>query len=187
MSASDELPEALQELELRLLREQFEAVRRIPRLSRRDGGVRQYLRQLAADRGWEVREDDAGNLVLAVPGRGRGADVSSLAIQGHMDMVCVADQDVDHDFTRDPIQLKRVDLDIEGRSRKVLQAVGTTLGSDNGIGICTGLALALRDDLETPPLGLIFTADEEEGMSGAMGLDGGMLQARRMLPPLIHP
>ncbi len=181
MSSADELPEALQGLEPRALWEQFDAIRRIPRMSRREEGVRTYLRGLAKERGWEIREDDAGNMVLAVPGRGRGADVPPLAIQGHMDMVCVSDPDVEHDFTADPIQLQRVDLEIEGRTRTVLQARGTTLGSDNGIGICTGLALALSDDLDTPPLELIFTADEEEGMSGALGLDGELVHARRML------
>lgn len=175
------LDPALADLEPRELWRQFDALRRIPRPSNHEEGVRAHLRALGHSQGWEVVEDRAGNLLMRVPGRGRGRDSAPLALQGHMDMVCEKDPGVEHDFERDPIRLRRTTRVIEGRSREVLQAVGTTLGSDNGLGCATALAIALDPDLDHPPLELLFTADEEQGMTGAFGLDPELLTARRLL------
>ncbi len=175
------LDPALEGLEPEQLWRQFDAIRQIPRPSLFEEGVRIYLRGLAEQQGWAVRQDDAGNLVLRVPGAGRGRKSPALALQGHMDMVCEKDLGVEHDFHRDPIQLRRATRMIAGRPRDVLQARGTTLGSDNGIGCATALALALEPGLDHPPLELLFTADEEQGMSGAMALDPSMLSARRLI------
>lgn len=160
---------------------QFDALRRIPRPSMQEQGVRSYLSKLAEHAGWETIVDAAGNIVLRTPGRGRGVDSPPLAIQGHMDMVCEKLGEVEHDFERDPIRLRRTMRNVGGREREVLQAAGTTLGADNGIGCAAALALALTPGLEHPPLELLFTADEEEGMSGAFGLDPSLLTARRLL------
>lgn len=172
---------ALQGLEPRSLWQQFDALRRIPRPSTHEAGVRAHLQALADQHGWQTQTDAAGNMVLRVPGKGRGIDAEPLAIQGHMDMVCEKRSDSAHDFHRDPITLRRATRDIGGRSRDVLQADGTTLGADNGIGVAASLALALTLDIDHPPLELLFTADEEEGMTGAFGLDPKLLRARRLL------
>lgn len=172
---------ALDGLEPAELWRQFDAIRRIPRPSLQEEGVRSYLRDLAAREGWAVVEDEAGNLALHVPGRGRGVDAAPLAIQGHMDMVCEKRPEVEHDFERDPIELRRAKVEHGGELREVLRAAGTTLGSDNGIGCAAGLALALTPGLDHPPLDLLFTADEEQGMTGAFGLDPKLLRARRLL------
>lgn len=177
----DELDPALDGLEPKQLWRQFDAIRRIPRPSLHEEGVRTYLRGLAAEQGWEARQDQGGNLVLRVPGAGRGRRSQPLALQGHMDMVCEKDVDVAHDFHRDPIQLRRTTRSIAGKPREVLQAAGTTLGSDNGIGCAIMLALALEPELDHPPLELLFTADEEQGMSGALALDASLISARRLI------
>lgn len=143
--------------------------------------MREYLRRLAGDHGWEVVEDDAGNLLLRVPGRGRGVNAELLAIQGHMDMVCEKFPDVEHDFLHDPIGLQRTTAVFHGHHHDVLRARGTTLGSDNGIGCSAALALAITPGLHHPPLELLFTADEEDGMTGAFGLDPALIRARRLL------
>ncbi len=181
MLADAPLNDALVGLEPAELWRQFDAIRKIPRPSTHEEGVRAYLRELGASAGWETLEDTAGNLVLRVPGRGRGVNAELLAIQGHMDMVCEKRAGIEHDFLRDPIALERTHAQFKGVTREVLQARGTTLGSDNGLGCAAALALALTPGLHHPPLELLFTADEEEGMSGALGLDPNMLRARRLL------
>src|SRR5690606_13886594 len=127
---------------------QFDALCRIPRPSLKEHGVRAYLTSLAEQHGWTAITDKAGNIVLRTPGRGRGVDCEPLAVQGHMDMVCAKLADVEHDFERDPIRLRRAVRQLGGREREVLQAQGTTLGSDNGIGCAAALALALTPGLD---------------------------------------
>ena len=178
---STDLHPALVGLEPVELWRQFDALRRIPRPSLHEEGVRSYLRDLAAREGWECVIDEAGNLVLRVPGRGAGTDSQTLAIQGHMDMVCEKAESSGHDFHRDPIELRRTTRVFDGRERDCLQANDTTLGADNGIGVAAALAVALTPDLDHPPLELLFTADEEQGMTGAFNLDPKLLGARRMI------
>lgn len=161
--------------------EQFDAIRRIPRMSHEEEGVRAYLRGLANAQGWTIREDGGGNVVLVVPGRGTGVEASPLAIQGHMDMVGAKEPDSTHDFLNDPIELRRSTIDDNGNVRDVLMANGTTLGSDNAIGCAAGLAIALTPGMDHPPLELVFTANEETGMTGAENLDPKIVVSRRML------
>lgn len=159
----------------------FDEIRKIPRDSTKEEGVRIYLRAVADAQGWTRQEDEAGNLVLRVPGKGRGVGAAPLAIQGHMDMVCVKDERHEHDFERDPIDVLRATVTLDGDEVDVVTANGTTLGSDNGIGCCAGLALGLASEIDHPPLELLFTADEETGMTGASNLDASMVRARRLI------
>ncbi|PRQ09556.1 beta-Ala-His dipeptidase [Enhygromyxa salina] len=177
----DDLDPTLVGLEPAELWRQFDALRRIPRPSLHEAGVRAHLQALAEREGWDHSGDAGGNLVLRVPGRGAGVGSAPLAIQGHMDMVCEKRSDSAHDFYSDPIQLRRSVRTIQGRDREVLHAEGTTLGADNGIGVATGLALALIPGLDHPPLELLFTADEEQGMTGAFALDPSLVTARRLI------
>jgi dipeptidase D len=177
----EDLDPALVGLEPAELWRQFDALRRIPRPSLHEAGVRSHLQALSEREGWTNSVDAGGNIVLRVPGRGAGVDSEPLAIQGHMDMVCEKLSDSPHDFYKDPIELRRSVRTIQGREREVLQAQGTTLGADNGIGVATGLALALIPGLDHPPLELLFTADEEQGMTGALGLDPTLVTARRLI------
>lgn len=176
-----QLHPALAGLEPRELWERFDELRQIPRPSMLEEGVRRHLEAIAETQGWRSARDEAGNLFVYVPGRGVGKKAPPLAVQGHMDMVCTKRAEVQHDFEKDPIQLKRGKIEIEGETREVLQADGTTLGSDNGIGVAAALALALDPGLDHPPLELIFTADEEVGMSGAEHLDSELVHAKRLL------
>ena len=175
------LDPALEGLEPTELWRQFDALRRIPRPSLHEAGVRAHLKAIAEREGWDAVVDGAGNIVLRVDGRGAGVDSEPLAIQGHMDMVCEKRAESGHDFHADPILLRRATRTFAGRQRDVLQAEGTTLGADNGIGVAAALALALTPGLDHPPLELLFTADEEEGMSGAFALDSKLIRARRMI------
>lgn len=144
-----------------------------PRPSGQEEAVRQYVRDWAANLALACEADQAGNLVVRAPGRGRGVDAAPVLLQGHMDMVCEKDLEVRHDFATDPIQLR-----LKGDQ---LSAVGTTLGADNGIGVSLAMAACEGLYADHPPLELLLTADEETGMTGAMGLDASLLQARRMI------
>ncbi len=177
----DAVDASLRGLEPTTLWQQFDALRKIPRASLNEEGVRRYLRGLSDVQGWQCLEDGAGNCVVKVPGRGRGVKSPPLAIQGHMDMICEKLGSVEHDFAKDPISLQRTTRTIDGVERQVLMAQGTTLGADNGIGVCTALALALEPGLDHPPLELVMTADEETGMTGAANLDGTLVTARRLI------
>jgi dipeptidase D len=85
----------------------------------------------------------------------RREKVASIALQGHLDMVCEKNNDTIHDFSKDPIELVRKD--------NVLMANGTTLGADNGIAVATNLAIMEDRSLEHGPLEFLFTVDEETG------------------------
>jgi dipeptidase D len=162
--------------------EHFDHLARIPRPSGFEEPVREHLRALAAGYGFQVKEDKAGNLVICVPGRGAGVNAPTVVIQSHMDMVCVKDPGVTHDFMTDAIQLQVTDRNISGATKKVLAAIGTTLGADNGVGLCTGLAAATSNEItDCPPLELLCTFDEERGLTGAKELDPAIVTGRLLL------
>jgi dipeptidase D len=97
----------------------------------------------------------------------------TVVLQGHMDMVCEKNSNVDHDFTKDPIQLK-----LNG---DILTASGTTLGADNGIGVATALAILEDDSLSLGPVEALFTVDEETGLTGAFALGPNMISGKLLL------
>lgn len=144
-----------------------------PRPSKKEEKIQKYLLDLAADKGFEVARDKAGNILIKVPGKnGREKDASVL-IQNHIDMVTDALPDIQIDFANDPIQTQVSD--------GWLKAKGTTLGADNGIGCAAALAAALDDTVIHPPLELLFTVDEETGLNGALGLETENIKSRKML------
>ena len=98
---------------------------------------------------------------------------SIVILQGHMDMVCEKNNDITHDFCKDPIQIK-IDGDI-------LKAEGTTLGADNGIGVAASLAILEDKELRLGPIEALFTVDEETGLTGAFALESDMLNGKIML------
>ena len=110
-----------------------------------------------------------GNVLIrkkATPGR---SDRPVACLQAHVDMVCEKNEGTSHDFTRDPIQLLR-DGDL-------LRANGTTLGADNGVGVCAALAVLASRDIAHGPLEVLVTIDEETGLTGANGIQPGWLKA----------
>jgi dipeptidase D len=151
----------------------FDDILTIPRGSKNEDKIRQFIIDLAEAQGLEYQVDATGNVVISKPASA-GKDGCPLTIlQSHMDMVQEKNSDVDHDFDRDPIEPQ---LDGEW-----VKATGTTLGSDNGIGIAAMLAVMHATDLTHGPLELLFTVDEETGLTGAKQLDAGMLQGRRLI------
>ena len=151
----------------------FEEISRVPRCSKNESAIGSWVIRRAEDRGFQVKQDSAGNIVVRAPATNGYEGRPSVVLQGHLDMVCQKTPDSNHDFTKDPIRLV-YDGDW-------LTADRTTLGADNGIGIALGLALATDDHLKHPPLELLFTVDEETGLTGANLLEPGFIEGRILL------
>jgi len=163
----------VESLEPRRLWQHFHRILQIPRASKEEERIRAYVLEVAERNGLDARVDGAGNVVVRKPATaGReGNDVTIL--QSHLDMVNEKNTDVEHDFATDPIHPER--------DGDYLTARGTTLGADNGIGVAAMLAVMEDPDLIHGPLELLFTVDEETGLTGAASLDGSLLQGRRLL------
>ena len=152
----------------------FETLTKIPRPSKHEEKILQYLRNFAEERNLEMREDSTGNIVILRPGSGGGENAPTVIIQSHVDMVCEKNRDADHDFMKDPL-----DLYIE---EGWLKAKETTLGADNGIGVAAAMALLeMPNQSRLPPLECLFTVDEETGLTGAFALSGDIIKGRTML------
>lgn len=173
MRQSNDSVKAIEGLESRRLWNHFLEISRIPRESGNEEGMRRYLISFAKDHGFESEVDTTGNLIMRVPATEKMERVPSLALQGHMDMVCVKDEGIEHNFATDPLILRR--------DGDWLSAEGTTLGADNGIAIAMILDLLGDPDAAHGPIEAIFTVSEETGMEGAFGLDGSRIKSRNML------
>ncbi|RME21962.1 MAG: aminoacyl-histidine dipeptidase, partial [Deltaproteobacteria bacterium] len=150
----------------------FAEVSAHPRRSKHEAALRDWLIAWATDHGFAHRTDATGNLVIAVPASPGAEAAPTVVIQGHMDMVCEKVQGSTHDFSRDPI--------IPVRDGDWLTAPETSLGADNGIAIAMAMVLA-TSDVPHPPLELLFTVDEETGMTGALGLDPALVTGRVLI------
>jgi dipeptidase D len=152
----------------------FEQISRLPRPSRREEKIVAWLLNWAAENGLQARRDEASNIVIKVPASTGYENSETLVLQGHMDMVCEKTRDSKHDFDRDPIELVYTQ---DGW----LTANQTTLGADNGIAIAMAMVVATDKDLGHPPLELLFTTDEETGLTGAQSLKAGFIEGRQLL------
>lgn len=151
----------------------FGEVLKIPRPSKKEEKIIEYLVNFGEKHNLETIKDRVGNVVIRKPGTAGLENSPWVCLQGHVDMVCEKDADVAHDFDRDPILTYIED--------GWLKARGTTLGADNGIAVATMLALLEAKDIAHGPLECLFTIDEETGLTGAFGLDPTLLKSRILL------
>lgn len=151
----------------------FEEINKVPRQSKNEEKISKWLVAWGKDNGFNVKTDEAMNVLIEVPATPGYEDKPVLVLQGHMDMVCEKTPDSDHDFSRDPI--KHI---MDGEWMK---ADGTTLGADNGIAIAIALVAAVDKTLVHPPLELLFTVDEETGLTGANALQKGWVKGKVLL------
>jgi dipeptidase D len=161
------------ELEPSGLWQHFDRILGIPRPSKGEDKMREHVLSLAREAGLEHDVDSAGNVVVRKPGTDGYENAPVTILQSHLDMVQEKNSGVDHDWETSAIEPQR-DGDF-------VKASGTTLGSDNGIGVAAMLAIMEDDDLDHGPLELLFTIDEETGLTGAAELEGGLLKGRRLI------
>ena len=165
--------DVLKNLEPRSVFRYFEEITKIPHGSGNVGQISDYLRRFAEERGLFCIQDEPGNIIIVKDAAAGYEDEETIILQGHMDMVAVADPGVDIDMARDPLRL-HVD---DGRIR----AEGTSLGGDDGIAVAYALALLDAQDIAHPRLEVVLTVDEETGMQGAKEIDLSILRGRRLI------
>ena len=155
------------ELKPAVVFEQFAKINEIPRPSKREEKMIEYLKSWGERHGLETKVDETGNVLIKKPATPGMENRKTVILQSHMDMVCDKLVDVEFDFDRDPI---RTYVDGEW-----LTAEGTTLGADDGIGCAIELAILESSDIEHGPIECVFTRDEETGLSGAEGMKPGFM------------
>ena len=159
--------------EAKLLYDYFSDLAAIPHGSGNTKGVSDHCVSFAKSLGLAVIQDVHNNVIIKKPATPGYEDHPTVILQGHLDMVCEKDPDVDFDFTTDSLKLR-----LEG---DFLSAEGTTLGGDNGIAIAMIMAILADNSIPHPAIEALFTTDEETGMDGAMGLDPAALTGRLLL------
>ena len=167
------MSQAIEGLQPVIVWKYFADIARIPRCSKHEEAMTKYVLETAQRLGLKANTDKFGNVVVRKPASAGKERVRSIALQGHLDMVCEKNKDKAHNFARDPIELVR--------KGNVLMANGTTLGADNGIGVATNLAIMEDRSLVHGPLEFLFTVDEETGLTGASNLAPGMLESRTLM------
>ena len=153
--------------------EQFAKINQIPRPSKHEEQMIEYLKEFGESHGLETVVDKTGNVIIRKPATPGYEDRETIILQSHMDMVCDKLVDVDIDFTKDAIQTY-VDGDW-------LKAKGTTLGADDGIGCAIELAILDAEDIEHGPVECVFTRDEETGLTGAHGMEAGFMKGNMLI------
>lgn len=160
-------------LQPKVIWEKFEEICQVPRPSKKEGKIIEYLIDFARTHKLDYQQDRIGNLLIRKAGTPGFENRKCAVLQSHVDMVCEKNADVEHDFTKDPI-VPRIDGDW-------VKGTGTTLGADDGIGMALQLALLESKDIEHGPLECLFTVDEETGLTGAFGLEKDFLKGRILL------
>ncbi len=158
----------------KMLWKYFDEISSVPRNSGREEKIRAYLLSWAEKNGVYAVSDAAGNVIMKKSATKGYENRASIALQGHMDMVCVKREGSKHDFETDPIEIVLED-------NGVIHAKDTTLGADNGIAIATILTLFTDENWEHGPLEAICTVNEEVGLTGASGLEGKYVDSRILI------
>lgn len=153
--------------------EQFAKINQIPRPSKHEENMIEYLKEFGKSHNLETIIDETGNVIIRKAATPGFENKPMVAMQSHMDMVCDKLVDVDFDFHKDAIQTY-----VDG---EWLCAKGTTLGADDGIGCAIELAILASDDIEHGPIECVFTRDEETGLTGAFGMKSGFMQSKYLI------
>jgi len=164
---------AIENLKPHLIWKYFSEILQIPRPSKKEEKIIEYLVSFAKEQKLEYHKDKIGNIVILKPASSGYDNRKSVALQSHVDMVCEKNTDTIHNFETDPI-----DAYIDNGWVK---AKGTTLGADNGIGIATQLALLSDSTLQHGQIECLFTVDEETGLTGAFNIDKEFLKSKILI------
>ena len=151
----------------------FEEISSIPRGSKNEKDISDYLYNFGKKLGLDTIQDEVLNIIIKKPATPGYENAPTIILQGHMDMVCEKNKGTQHDFEKDSLKLK-VENDM-------IYAIETTLGADNGIALAYAMAILESNNIEHPPLEVLITVDEEAGMNGAKGLNRSLLSGKYML------
>jgi len=165
--------EAIRNLEPKEVWNHFADLNAVPRASKKEERVIQFMKDFGARLNLETVVDKVGNVIIRKPATKGMEDRKPIVMQSHLDMVHQKNNDTNFDFDTQGIEMY-VDGDW-------VKAKGTTLGADNGLGVATIMAILASDTIAHPELEGLFTIDEETGMTGAMGLEGGLLNGEILL------
>ncbi len=163
----------IKDLKPEILWQRFYEIAQVPRPSKKEEKIRQHMRDLFKKLNVIYNEDETGNIVAKIPSSAGYESAPIVVLQGHVDMVCEKNKSTNHDFDNDGIKLKR--------QNGWIAAEGTTLGSDNGIGVAAALALITDKDSVHGPLEILLTVDEETGLTGANNLKPGFINGKILL------
>jgi dipeptidase D len=167
------MSEEVRRLKPKSIWKNFANLNQIPRASKKEAQVIKFILDFGNQLGLETFEDKVGNVIIRKPATSGMQDRKVVTLQSHLDMVHQKNADTPFDFNTQGIQMY-VDNDW-------VRAKGTTLGADNGIGVATIMGLLESTDIPHPALEALFTVDEETGMTGALGLTGGLLRGEILL------
>lgn len=163
----------IKNLEPKIFWEIFDAITKVPRPSKKEGKIREWLVNFAKENNLACKVDATGNVLISCPATPGREDRETLVMQAHMDMVCEKNSNIEHDFENDPLETY-----IDG---DWVTANGTTLGADDGAGIALSLAAMIDKSYEHGPLEFLCTYDEETGMTGANLLSEGFMNGKLLL------
>ena len=167
------MSQEIRQLEPSVIWNKFADLNDVPRPSKKEERVIQFMLDFGNSLGLETFSDAVGNVIIRKPATAGMEERKKVTLQSHLDMVHQKNADTDFDFDTEGIKMF-VEEDC-------VKAKGTTLGADNGLGVATIMALLESSDIPHPFLEALFTIDEETGMTGAMGLKGGILQGEILL------
>ena len=167
------MSQSITELSPQVLWNNFNSLNAIPRPSKKEEQVIQFIKAFGEGLQLKTSVDEAGNVIIKKPASSGMEDRVTIILQSHLDMVHQKNSDVDFDFNK-----QGIDMFVDG---DWVKARGTTLGADNGIGVAAIMSILASTDIPHPALEALFTIDEETGMTGALALKGGLLDGRILL------
>ncbi len=151
----------------------FDEITQIPRPSKKEEKIIEFLVNFGKKHGLETKKDKVGNVLISKPATKGKENLPTVVLQSHVDMVCEKNKDIVHNFEKDPIKTK-----IDG---DWVKAEGTTLGADNGIGMAASMAILASNDIEHGKIECLFTIDEETGLTGAKAIEPGFFTGKILL------
>lgn len=163
----------IRQIEPREIWKNFDDLNAVPRASKKEERVIAFMKNFGNNLGLETIEDEVGNVIIRKPASAGMENRKTVVMQSHLDMVHQKNSDTDFDF-----DTQGIEMFIDG---DWVKAKGTTLGADNGLGVATIMAILESDSIAHPAIEALFTIDEETGMTGAMGLKGGLLEGEILL------
>ncbi|MEC4048977.1 aminoacyl-histidine dipeptidase [Flavobacterium sp. SUN046] len=167
------MSQEIRNLEPKALWNKFADLNQVPRPSKKEDKVIEFMKDFGKSLGLETFEDEIRNVIIRKPATPGMENRKGIVLQGHLDMVCQKNNSTEFDF-----DTQGIDMYVDG---DWVRARGTTLGADNGLGVATIMAILESKDIPHPAIDALFTIDEETGMTGALNLKGGVLQGEILL------